>query len=97
MRKEIITQSDEGRGDNNERHKTDKPIENYCQQRPGFLVRGFLQEIIAFHDVAAGAAGEKLVVKHADKKQAGETRQSEMNLLDLQQNMPAKSSGDFHH
>src|SRR5262249_8997062 len=76
--------------------EADKSIEHHSKQCARFFIRRFLQQIITLHDIASGAAGEKLVVKHSNEKQACEARQTQTNLLHLQQNVPAKGSGYFY-
>ena len=54
--------------------KPDHAIEQDREQRARFAVRRFLQKEVALNDVAAGSAGQKLVVKHPDKKQPADAR-----------------------
>src|SRR6266496_1045856 len=96
LREKIVAQSDEGDGNGDQGNKTNETIKHDGEQCACFFVRGFLEQIITFHDIAARASGKKLVVKHADKEQTREAWKAQMDLLDLQQNMPAKSGGNFH-
>ena len=78
------------------RDKTNETIKHDGEQCARFFVRRFLEQVIAFHDIAARASRKKLVVKHPDEEQTREARKTQMDLLDFQQNVPAKSGGDFH-
>src|SRR5262249_37646342 len=93
----IIAQSDESDGNGHQGDKTNETIKHNGEQCPRFFVGSFLEQVIAFHDVAARASGEKLVVKHADKEQTREARKTEVDLLDLQQDVPAKGCSNFHN
>ena len=95
--REIIAQTDQSYGDRDQRNKTDETVEHDREQGARFFVRGFLEQKIALNDIAAGATRQKLIVKHTDQKQPGESRKTQMNLLDLQQNVPAKSGRNFDH
>src|SRR6516225_11028898 len=57
--KKIISQRDQGGRDRNERNESNESIEHYRQQRARFLVRRFLEQVVTFDDVAAGASGKK--------------------------------------
>src|SRR5215470_4720588 len=67
LREKIIAQSDEHDGNGDQRDKTNETIKHDGKQCARFLVRRFLEQVIAFHDVAARASREKLVVKHPDE------------------------------
>src|SRR4030095_5088350 len=82
--KKIISQRDQAALYRNEGDGSDESIEHYRQQRARFFVRRFLQQIITFDDVAAGASGKKLVVKQPDEKQSGQSRNTEVNVLHFQ-------------
>src|SRR5437870_13800276 len=56
-----------------------------------------LEKEIALNNIAAGAAGQKLVVKHADQKEARKPGQVEADLLDAEQNLPPDRGRDFDH
>src|SRR4029453_2397697 len=64
LREKIIAQPDGRGGDGNQRNQGYKSVEHCREQCAGFLIRRFLDQVIAFDDVAAGTSGEKLVVKH---------------------------------
>src|SRR4026208_785596 len=97
LRKKVISQYDEGDGNSDQRNKPNETIKHDGKQCPRFFIRRFLEQVITFYDIAAGASRKKLVVKHANKEQTREARKTQMDLLDLQQNVPAKSGGDFDH
>src|SRR5206468_716710 len=80
-----------------QRTKSNESIKRYSQERACLFVRRFLQKVIAFDDGAASASGEKLVIKQSDKEQPCDTRDTEANLLDLEQNVPSKRSRYFHN
>src|SRR6266496_3074838 len=96
LREKIIAQSDEGDGNGDQSNEANETIKHDREQCACFFVRGFLEQIIAFYDITARASWEKLIVKHADQEQTREAGKAQMDLLDLQQNMPAKSGGNFH-
>src|SRR5215510_12850020 len=96
LRQKIIARSDESDGNRYQRNETDEPVKDDREQCARFFVRSLLEQGIAFHDVAARPSGEELVKKHADVEQTHEARKTQMNLLDLQQHVPAKSGSNFH-
>src|SRR6266498_238645 len=97
LRQKIVTQADERDSNGDQGNQTNETIKHDGEQCARFFVRRFLEQVIAFHDIAAGASRKKLVVKHADTEQTREARKTQMDFLDFQQNVPAKSRGDFHH
>ena len=64
----VVAQKNQDARDDDQRDKTDHPIEQDRQQRARFFARGLLPKQIGFHHVAAGAAGKELIVKHPDQK-----------------------------
>src|SRR5215475_3664543 len=69
LRQKIIAQSDQGDRNRYQRDKTDEPVKDDREQCACFFVRSLLQQVIAFHDIAACPSWEELVIKHADKEQ----------------------------
>ena len=81
--------------DRDQRDESDQTIENDGEQGARFVVRRFFEQEIALNNIAAGAAGEKLIVKHPDQKQADETWDIESNLLHAKENLPTDSRSDL--
>src|SRR4029453_13775620 len=75
LREKIIAQSDESDRNGYQGNKTNKAIKHDGEQCARLFVRSFLKQVIAFYDIAARAARQKLIVKHPDKEQARETRE----------------------
>src|SRR5438876_1992732 len=92
----IEAQTDEGDSNGDECHQTDEPVEDHREQRARFFIRCLLEQEIALNNIAAGAAWQKLIVKHPDKKQSGDPRKTESDFLHAQQNLPAKGRKNFH-
>ena len=57
----------------------------------------FLEQQIALNNIAAGAAGQKLVVKHANQEQTREPGKIEPDLLNTEENLPSDRGRDFDH
>src|SRR4029077_14996920 len=72
LREEIVTQADERDSNGDQGNKTNETIKHDGEQCARFFVRGFLEQVIAFHDIAACASREKLIVKHANEEQTHE-------------------------
>src|SRR4029077_12094621 len=56
---------------------------------------GLFENEVAFNNIAAGAAGKKLIIEHADQEQAGNARQAQPDVLHTQKDLPANSCGNF--
>jgi len=69
-REPAVTKKNQDAGDDDERNETNHAIEHHGQKRAGLLFRSLFPEQVGLYDIAAGAAREELVVKHADKKSA---------------------------
>src|SRR5437879_7153395 len=95
-RQKIEAQIDEGDGKGDESNQTDDRVEDYGEQSARFFIRRLFKQKIAFDNIAAGSAGQKLIVKHADKKQSGDAGKTEPDFLHAQQNLPAKRRKHFH-
>ena len=80
-----------------ERDQPDHAIEDDGEERAGRLARRFLEQEVALDDVAAGAAGQELIVKHPDQEQPRDARNAQMNLLHLEQDLPADAGREFDH
>src|SRR6266550_4594463 len=96
FRQYIEAQTDEGDRNGDERYQTDKPVENHREQSARLFVPCFLEQKIALNNIAAGSAGQKLIIKHADKKQSGDPWETESDFLHAQQNLPTKRRKHFH-
>src|SRR6267143_6236738 len=94
-REQIEPQTDQCHRDRHQRDQSDQPIENHGQQRAGLVLGGFFEQQVALNNIAAGAPGQELVVKHANQKKTGETGQIEADLLDAEQNLPSYRGRNF--
>ena len=95
MREKIETQADQHAGNRDQRDEPNDAVKQHREQCAKFFRRRFLEQEVALDDVAAGAAGQELIVKHSNKKKAGYARHAEMDLLHLEQNLPANGGGNF--
>src|SRR4029434_1391357 len=68
LREKIVAQPDESDSDGDQGNKTNETVKYDGEQCACFFVRRFLEQVITFHDIAAGASGKKLVVKHSDEE-----------------------------
>ena len=59
-------------------------------------MRGLFQQQIALNNIAAGPAGQKLIVEHSDQKKTNQPKKTEPNSLHPQQNLPSDCSGNFN-
>ncbi len=83
-REQIEPQTHQCHRDRHQRDQSDQPIEHNCEQRAGLVLGGFFQQQVALNNIPTGAAGQKLIVKHADQKKTGEPGQIEADLLDAE-------------
>src|SRR5258708_37136995 len=60
------------------------------------MVRGLFQQQIALNNIAAGPAGQKLIVEHSDQKQTNQPKKIKSNSLHPQQNLPSDASSNFN-
>jgi len=95
LRQPMEPQRHKRAGDEHESDQSDQAVEDNSEQTARFFV-GFLQQQIALNDVAASATGKKLIVKHADQEQAGDSRQRKANILDAEKNLPPHGGGNFN-
>ena len=96
LRQPIVTQRDQSPGDADQRDEPDHAIEDDGEKRAGGLARSFLEQEVTLDDVATGAAGQELVVKHPDQKKPGDARNAEVNFLHLEQDGPPNRGDEFH-
>ncbi len=79
LREQIKTHADQRDRDHDQRDQANEAIEHHCQQRARFAI-SFFQQQITLNNIATGAAGQKLIVKHADQKQSCESRRTEIEF-----------------
>ena len=91
----IVTQADQHAGNRDQRDEPNDAVKQHREQCAKFFRRRFLEQEVRLDDVASSAAGQELIVKHSNKKKAGYARHAEIDLLHLEQNLPANSGRNF--
>jgi hypothetical protein len=91
----IVPEKNQDPGDNDQGDQSDHSIEQDCQQPARLFVGRLFPEEVGLDDVAAGSAGEKLVIKHPDDEKSSDAGIAEVDALDPEKDLPANDRGEL--